>query len=92
LGHFCFQFGYFNDTVFKNGKEFLARLVPFLKGLPKGHRFAFEIRNKQWLTIEFFDLLREHQVAYALIDQAWMPRPSELFEKLGPLPQDLRGR
>jgi uncharacterized protein YecE (DUF72 family) len=92
LGPLLFQFGCFNDTVFKSGKEFPARLVPFLKELPKGYRFALEIRNKQWLTIEFFDLLREHQVAYALIDQAGMPRPSELFEKLGPLPQDLRGR
>ncbi len=88
LGPLLFQFGYFNETVFKNGKDFLARLVPFLKGLPKGYRFALEIRNKQWLTVEFFDLLREHQVAYALIDQAWMPRPSELFEKLDPITTD----
>ena len=73
LGPVLFQFGYFNKTVFNSGKEFLARLEPFLKKLPKGYRFALEIRNKQWLTAEFFDLLREHKVAYALIDQAWMP-------------------
>jgi uncharacterized protein YecE (DUF72 family) len=88
LGPLLFQFGYFNKTAFKSGTEFLARLAPFLKKLPKGYRFALEIRNKQWLTAEFFDLLREHHVAYALIDQAWMPRASEIFEKFDPITAD----
>jgi uncharacterized protein YecE (DUF72 family) len=88
LGPLLFQFGYFNKTLFKSGKEFLARLAPFLRTLPKGYRFALEIRNKQWLSAEFFDLLREHKVAYALIDQAWMPRPSEIFEKFDPITAD----
>jgi uncharacterized protein YecE (DUF72 family) len=88
LGPVLFQFGYFNKTAFKSGKEFLARLEPFLKKLPKGYRFAVEIRNKQWLTAEFFDLLRAQKVAYALIDQAWMPRVSEIFEKFDPITAD----
>ncbi len=40
------------------------------------------------LTAQFFDLLREHNVACALIDQAWMPRASEIFEKLDPITAD----
>jgi len=88
LGPLLFQFGYFNKTVFKTGKEFLARLEPFLKKLPKGYRFALEIRNKQWLSAEFFDLLRAHNVAYALIDQVWMPPPSEIFAKFDPITAD----
>ena len=88
LGPLLFQFGYFNQTAFKSGKEFLARLEPFLKNLPKGYRFAVEIRNKQWLSVEFFDLLRAHNVAFALIDQAWMPRASEIFEKFDPITAD----
>jgi uncharacterized protein YecE (DUF72 family) len=85
LGPLLFQFGYFNNAVFKSGKEFLARLTPFLKKLPKGYRFALEIRNKHWLTAEFFELLREHQIAYALTDQSWMPAPSEIFDKFDPI-------
>jgi uncharacterized protein YecE (DUF72 family) len=88
LGPLLFQFGYFNKTAFKSGKEFLTRLEQFVKKLPKGYRFAVEIRNKQWLTAEFFDLLRAHKVAYALIDQAWMPRVSEIFEKFDPITAD----
>ena len=88
LGPLLFQFGYFNKKVSKTGKEFLTRLEAFLKKLPKTYRFALEIRNKQWLTAEFFNLLREHKVAYALIDQAWMPRASEIFEKFDPITAD----
>ena len=88
LGPLLFQFGYFNQKAFKSGEEFLARLKPFLKTLPTDHKFALEIRNKQWLTAQFFDLLREHKVAFALIDQAWMPLASEIFEKFDPITAD----
>lgn len=36
LGPMLLQFPYFNKTAFKSGKEFLTRLKPFLKNLPKG--------------------------------------------------------
>ena len=88
LGPLLFQFGYLNKSAFPSGKEFLTRLAAFLKKLPKGYKFALEIRNKNWLTAEFFDLLREHKVAYALIEQAWMPRVSEIFEKFDPITAD----
>jgi len=85
LGPLLLQFPYFNKSKFKSAKEFLARLRPFLKNLPKDCDFVVEIRNKQWLSAQFFDLLREYKVAFALIDQAWMPRPDELFEKFDPV-------
>jgi uncharacterized protein YecE (DUF72 family) len=82
LGPLLFQFGYFNRSAFKSGAEFLARLNPFLTKLPKDHKFAIEIRNKYWLDARFTDLLREHRVALALIDQGWMPRPWEMRDNL----------
>jgi uncharacterized protein YecE (DUF72 family) len=82
LGPLLLQFGFFDSSVFKNGKEFLARLTPFLQKLPKDHRFAVEIRNKTWLDARFLDTLREHRVALALIDQSWMPRPWEMKKNL----------
>ena len=48
-------------------------LKDFLAGLPKG-RFAVEVRNKKWLDEKFYDMLRDNQVALALIDHPWMPR------------------
>jgi len=88
LGPLLFQFGYFNKSKFKSGLEFLAVLKPFLKKLPPGYQFAFEIRNKAWLDPRFADLLREHRVALALIDQSWMPRPWELPKNFNPFTAD----
>jgi len=80
LGPILFQFGYFNKKAFQGPEEFLARLKPFLQKLPRDRKFAVEIRNKNWLDARFADALREHNVALALIDQSWMPRPWEMKE------------
>jgi uncharacterized protein YecE (DUF72 family) len=85
LGPLLLQFGYFNKKAFVGVNDFLVRLRPFLKKLPKGHRFAVEIRNKNWLVPQFVETLRERGVALALIDQSWMPRPAQWFEKFDPI-------
>jgi uncharacterized protein YecE (DUF72 family) len=88
LGPLLFQFGYFNKKAFIGVNDFLARLVPFLKKLLKGRRFAVEIRNKRWLVPQFVEALRERGVALALIDQAWVPLPAQWFEKFDPITAD----
>jgi uncharacterized protein YecE (DUF72 family) len=85
LGPMLLQFPYFNRSKFKTGAEFLARLQPFLKKLPQGHQFAVEIRNKTWLDERFAEILRERNVALAVIDQAWMPGITELTSRLDPI-------
>jgi len=89
LGPLLFQFGYFNKKAFVGVNDFLARLRPFLKNLPKAHKFAVEIRNKNWLVPQFVETLREHGVALALIDQSWVAlRPAQWFEKFDPITAD----
>jgi uncharacterized protein YecE (DUF72 family) len=88
LGPMVLQFPYFNQKVFKTGSEFVARLEPFLKCLPRENMFAVEIRNKNWLTAQFADLLREHRVALVLQDQSWMPGFAELEQKFDPITAD----
>jgi uncharacterized protein YecE (DUF72 family) len=88
LGPLLLQFGYFNKKAFLGVNDFLARLWPFLKKLPKGNRFAVEIRNKNWLAPQFVETLRERGVALTLIDQSWMPRPAQWFEKCDPITAD----
>jgi uncharacterized protein YecE (DUF72 family) len=80
LGPMLLQFPYFNRDAFKSAEEFLGRLEPFLKLLPKGRRFAVEIRNENWLNANFANLLQDHNVALALIDQSWVSRPWEMLE------------
>ncbi len=88
LGPLLFQFPYFNKKAFASVDPFLERLAPFLKKLPRGYRFAVEIRNKNWLVPQFLDALRARGAAFALIDHPWMPRPSELITRLDPITAD----
>lgn len=50
--------------------------------MPKEFKFALEIRNKNWISWDFVELLREHSVAFVLVSQAWMPRIDTLAKAL----------
>ena len=88
LGPLLFQFPYFNKQAFARPEDFLARLKPFLESLPSGYSFALEIRNKYWVNARFLDLLRQHKVAFALIDHPWMTPVDQLLAKLDPVTSD----
>jgi uncharacterized protein YecE (DUF72 family) len=75
------QFGYFNRSAFASLDDFLARLDPFLATWPRDVPLAVEIRNKNWMVPKFLDMLRAHQAAWALADQAWVPSPLSLVKK-----------
>jgi uncharacterized protein YecE (DUF72 family) len=81
LGPMVFQFPSFDRWKFPKQESFLAVLAPFLKKLPADHKFVVEIRNKTWLDARFADVLRGHNVALALTDTSFMPRPWELKQK-----------
>jgi uncharacterized protein YecE (DUF72 family) len=75
LGPLLLQFGYFG-SIFEDSSQFCKRLRSFLQKYSDSTiRFAVEIRNKDWLTAEFADILREYKVALVLQDQSWMPTP-----------------
>ncbi|MGH7871092.1 MAG: DUF72 domain-containing protein, partial [Candidatus Binatia bacterium] len=73
LGPLLLQFPYFNQNTFASRHQFEKVLRPFLKTLPGEFKFALEIRNKNWISWDFLELLREHSVAFVVIAQAWMP-------------------
>lgn len=81
------QFPYFGRNAFSSSAEFLARLKPFVEALPDQPRFAIEIRNKSWLVPPVLDLLCKHNIALALIDHPFMPRPSQ-YAKIDPITTD----
>lgn len=81
LGPMVFQFPSFDKWRFPKQDSFLAVLIPFLKKLPADHRFVVEIRNEKWLDARFAEVLREHNVALALTDTSFVPRPWERKEK-----------
>jgi uncharacterized protein YecE (DUF72 family) len=79
LGPMLFQFPYFSKKTVPRPREFFDKLRGFLPKLPSSFQFALELRNKTWVGPELLDLLREHKVAFALIDHPWMARPEELM-------------
>lgn len=54
--------------------DYFDRLDTYLKTLPVGPRYAVEVRNRKWLTIDFGEMLSEHKVALVLQDLHYMPR------------------
>ena len=81
LGPIIFQFPLFDRWKFPKQDSFLGVITPFLEKLPADHKFVIEIRNKNWLDAKFADVLREYNVALALTDTSFVPRPWEMKEK-----------
>jgi uncharacterized protein YecE (DUF72 family) len=82
LGPLLLQFPYFNKNVFASREQFDKRLRPFLDSLPKGFHFSVEICNKNWISWDFLELLREHSVGFTLLSQVWMPSVDTLAKAL----------
>ncbi len=78
LGPLLLQFPWFdkNDIPVNEFRRRLRLFLNRVKDLP-AVRFAVEIRNKAWLDRKLVDLLREYNVALALTDHSYMPRPWE---------------
>jgi uncharacterized protein YecE (DUF72 family) len=46
------------------------RLGTFLDALPRGHRYAFELRDPSWHVPEVYRILRRYRVAFCIFDIA----------------------
>ena len=54
------------------GVEHLPDLEDYLQKLPKHHRYVVEVRNKSWLTPEFYSVLKANKVALAWAESPLM--------------------
>jgi uncharacterized protein YecE (DUF72 family) len=52
-----------------NMKKDTERLRAFLGQLPAGRKYAVEFRHDSWFGDEVFDAMREHDVAFVVIEQ-----------------------
>ena len=72
-GPFIFQFQHLS-APYKNKPEiFFEKLDNFLKALPKDFHYATEIRNKEFLDTDYFDLLNSHQATHCFNHWSYMP-------------------
>jgi len=72
-GVLIFEFGAFAKSAFAKVENFLERLDPFLANLPREFRYGVEIRNQDFLTPQYLDCLRAHNVAH--VYNAWTRMP-----------------
>jgi len=80
LGPMLLQFPKFDKWTLESPDEFRARLQSFFRRASElqAGRFVVEVRNKDWLDARMTDLLCEYNVALALTDTSFMPRPWEV--------------
>ena len=53
-------------------------LREFVRVLPEEYQFAAEFRHRSWLADETLDLLRQHGVAWTMIDMYYMPKRQDI--------------
>jgi uncharacterized protein YecE (DUF72 family) len=68
-----FEFGTFSQKSYPGVEEFLRDLDPFLAAIPKTYRYSVEVRNREFLALQYFDCLRHHGVAHVFNGWARMP-------------------
>ena len=73
VGLLMFEFSRFWLSDYEHGRDFAGDLDAFLGRLPRGWPYAVEIRNKHWLTAEYFGCLARHCVAH--IYNSWDAMP-----------------
>ena len=66
IGALIFEFSQFHQRDFEHGRQFLG-------GLPSGWQYGVEIRNKNFLQPEYFDVLHRHGVAHVF--NSWTRLP-----------------
>ncbi len=49
------------------------KLAAFLDILPRTVEYAVEFRNRTWIKEETFELLKDHEVAYTIVDEPLLP-------------------
>ncbi len=59
----------------------VERLQDFLSKLPRGIRYAFELRNMTWMTDRIYDVLQKHRAAFCIYELAGYQSPIELTAK-----------
>jgi uncharacterized protein YecE (DUF72 family) len=56
----------------------VERLDEFLTALPKGVRYAFELRNESWMSDAVLEVLKKHHAAFCIYELAGYRSPLEI--------------
>ena len=76
-----FEFEYLNKSKMKDLSSFLDQLEVFFKHIPQGLPLGLEIRNKNYLSDEYFDLLRAFGIQHVFSEKEYMPPVYQVYQR-----------
>ena len=79
------EFEYLNKEKMKDVAAFMKALDSFATQIPKGIPLSIETRNKNYLTKEYFQFLKEKGIIHVFSEKLYMPHVYEVYEKFGDL-------
>ena len=85
LGPLMFQFEYLNKEKMLSQEEFLNKLENFFLSAPKDYSYGIEIRNPNYLNINFFEFIARNHLVLVFLEGYFMPDIVGLYEKYGDL-------
>jgi uncharacterized protein YecE (DUF72 family) len=88
LGPIMFQFEYLNRKKMPSKEAFFDRFHEFITKAPKGYRFAIETRNPNYLSNDFFEFLKGHNLGFVYLEGYYMPPIADVFMKYKPETSD----
>jgi len=77
IGILMFEFSQFHRRDFAHGRDFVAALDAFLAQLPPGWQYGVEIRNRNFLVPQYFEMLARHGVTHVFNSWTRMPPVGE---------------
>lgn len=81
LGPLMFQFEYLNKEKMRSQFEFQGLMREFVKKLPEGFEFSFEIRNPNFLNEDYFQFIRDYKIGHVFLQGYYMPSIFDVYKK-----------
>ena len=79
------EFEYLNKDKMKDVGVFMKAIDVFMESVPDGIPIAIETRNKNYLTREYFQFLREKKIIHVFSEKLYLPHVYEVYETFGDL-------
>ena len=83
IGAISLQFEYLNRQKMPDHNIFLNQFVNFVQNVGKSIPLMIEIRNPNFLTRDYFEILAEHEVGHTFCQGYYMPDIRDVFEQHG---------
>ena len=81
IGVIMFEFEYLNKEKMESFGKFIDLFGAFKSSIDKQYKIGIEIRNKNYLTEDYFRFLQENDIIYVFSEKQYMPPVYEVYEK-----------